>query len=147
MQDFARDYESKSPKAVASLRSDFEMLLTLYDFPAEHWKHLRSTNPIESTFATVKHRQNATKGAGSRAAGLAMAFELMRLAQKSWRRLDAPQLLPQVRARGAVSRLGSSRCGGKPSPLLPPLRPAQVLDFDSFPPSGTPPDGSAIHNS
>lgn len=95
---FVRSYGAKYPKACASLQTDRERLLTLFDFPAEHWKHLRSTNPIESTFATVKHRQRATKGAGSRAAGLAMAFELMRLAQRSWRKLDAPHLLPQVRA-------------------------------------------------
>mgnify|MGYP000025204296 FL=1 len=98
LDGFVRSYGAKYPKACASLNTDRERLLTLYDFPAEHWKHLRSTNPIESTFATVKHRQRATKGAGSRAAGLAMAFELMRLAQRSWRRLDAPHLLPQVRA-------------------------------------------------
>jgi len=70
---FIAEYEAKYPKATTALDSDFEKLTTHFDFPAEHWKHLRTTNPIESTFATVKLRQRVTKGAGSRAAGLAMA--------------------------------------------------------------------------
>src|SRR5208282_1968492 len=69
-----------------------------FDFPAEHWVHLRTTNPIESTFATVKLRQRVTKGAGSRNAGLAMAFRLLLLAASSWRRLNGRDLLPLVRA-------------------------------------------------
>ena len=115
LDGFVRDYQAKYPKATASLQTDRERLLTLYDFPAEHWKHLRSTNPIESSFATVKHRQRATKGAGSRAAGLAMAFELMRLAQRSWRRLDAPHLLRQVQA-GAVFEDGVATQTPSPDP-------------------------------
>jgi transposase-like protein len=95
---FADAYGAKYPKAVASLVESRDRLLTFFDFPAEHWKHLRTTNPIESTFATVKLRQRVTKGAGSRAAGLAMAFKLMQSAQRSWRRLDAPELIPLVRA-------------------------------------------------
>jgi putative transposase len=91
-------YGAKYPKLAKCLSTDREALLTHFDFPAEHWKHLRTTNPIESTFATVKHRQRATKGAGSRAAGLAMAFKLLLAAERSWRRLDAPALLPLVRA-------------------------------------------------
>src|SRR5262249_22085337 len=71
---FVDEFKAKYPKAVASLVDNWERLLTFFDFPAEHWKHLRTTNPIESTFATVKLRQRATKGAGSRNAGLAMAF-------------------------------------------------------------------------
>ena len=117
LDGFVRDYQAKYPKAAASLQTDRERLLTLYDFPAEHWKHLRSTNPIESTFATVKHRQRATKGAGSRAAGLAMAFELMRLAQRSWRRLDAPHLLPQVQA-GAIFEDGVAAQAPPPEPTV-----------------------------
>jgi putative transposase len=65
------------PKAVKSLVTDVPRLLTHFDFPAAHWKHLRSTNPVESTFATVKHRTQVTKGAGSRTAGLTMAFKLL----------------------------------------------------------------------
>ena len=95
---FSDEFKAKYPKAVASLVDKKDRLLTFYDFPAEHWKHLRTTNPIESTFATVKLRQRVTKGAGSRNAGLAMAFKLMQAAEKTWRRLDAQELLPQVRA-------------------------------------------------
>ncbi len=98
MEKFAEDYGAKHPKAVASLVDNRDRLLTFFDFPAEHWKHLRTTNPIESTFATVKLRQRVTKGAGSRAAGLAMAFKLMQSAQRTWRCLDAAQLLPLLRA-------------------------------------------------
>jgi len=95
---FADEFKAKYPKAVASLVDNKDRLLTFFDYPAEHWKHLRTTNPIESTFATVKLRQRVTKGAGSRNAGLAMAFKLIQVAEKTWRRLDAQELLPQVRA-------------------------------------------------
>jgi hypothetical protein len=95
---FATDYEAKYPKAVKSLQTEADKLTTHFDFPAEHWKHLRTTNPIESTFATVKLRQRVTKGAGSRKAGLAMAYRLLLLAEASWRRLNGHQLLPLVRA-------------------------------------------------
>jgi putative transposase len=98
MQRFAQDYEAKYPKAVKALFTDVPRLLTHFDFPAAHWKHIRSTNPIESTFATVKLRTRVTKGAGSRAAGLTMAFKLLHAAQCTWRRLDAHDLLPLVRA-------------------------------------------------
>lgn len=107
MQHFAQDYEVKYPKAVKSLVTDVARLLTHFDFPAAHWKHLRSTNPIESTFATVKHRPRVTKGAGSRTAGLTMAFKLLETAQRTWRRIDAPDLLPLVRA-GVVFKDGQS---------------------------------------
>jgi transposase-like protein len=95
---FVADYESKYPKATKVLEDDLDKLTAHFDFPAEHWKHLRTTNPIESTFATVKLRQRVTKGAGSRNAGLAMAYRLLLLAEGSWRRLDSSQLLPLVRA-------------------------------------------------
>ena len=98
MATFATDYEAKYPKAVKSLQTEADKLMTHFDFPAEHWKHLRTTNPIESTFATVKLRQRVTKGAGSRKAGLAMAYRLLLLAEASWRRLNGHQLLPLVRA-------------------------------------------------
>jgi transposase-like protein len=95
---FAQDYAAKYPKAVKSLTTDVARLLTHFEFPAAHWKHIRTTNPIESTFATVKLRTRVTKGAGSRTAGLTMAFKLLEAAQQSWRRLDAHELLPLVRA-------------------------------------------------
>ena len=95
---FVEEFKAKYPKALASLLDNWERLVTFYDFPADHWKHLRTTNPIESTFATVKLRQRVTKGAGSRSAGLAMAFKLLLTAERTWRRLDSPELLPQVRA-------------------------------------------------
>ncbi len=98
MQQFTQEYETKYPKAVKALVTDVPRLLTHFDFPAAHWKHIRSTNPIESTFATVKLRTRVTKGAGSRVAGLTMAFKLLQAAQRTWRRLDTPDLLPLVRA-------------------------------------------------
>lgn len=95
---FEAEYGAKYPKAVTSLRRDFPKLLTFYAFPAEHWKHLRTTNVIESPFATVRLRQRVTKGAGSRTKGLLMAYKLLRMAAERWRRVDGPQLLPLVRA-------------------------------------------------
>ena len=78
---FVADYRVKWPKAVAKIADDLDVLLAFYDYPAEHWVHLRTTNPIESTFATVRLRQRVTKGPGSRAAGIAMAFKLIESAQ------------------------------------------------------------------
>lgn len=98
IDDFVETYEAKYPKAAASLTDGREQLVTFFDFPAEHWLHLRTTNPIESTFATVKLRQRVTKGAGSRAAGLAMAFKLLLAAERTWRRLNGHEKLPLVRA-------------------------------------------------
>lgn len=95
---FVAAYAAKYPKAVDSLTADQERLLTHFAFPAEHWGHLRTTNPIESTRAPVKLRQRVTKGAGSRTAGLTMAFKLLTMAQQRWRRLNAPHLVAQVRA-------------------------------------------------
>ena len=95
---FARDYGAKFPKAVAKIVDDLDPLLTFYDFPAEHWQHLRTTNPIESTFSTVRLRTRVTKGPGSRAAGLAMAFKLIEAAQDRWRALNGPHLVVLVRA-------------------------------------------------
>src|SRR5690554_5897814 len=84
--DFAEEYGAKYPKALDSLTRDHDKLLTFFDFPAEHWKHLRTSNPIESTFATVRLRQRVTKGPGSRTRGLTMAFKLIQMAQDRWRR-------------------------------------------------------------
>ena len=96
--DFRTDFEAKYPKAVASLTSDSDRLLTIFDFPAEHWVHLRTTNPIESTFATVRLRHRVTKGSGSRQKGLTMAYKLLDMAQARWRRITAAHLVPLVRA-------------------------------------------------
>lgn len=88
---FRKEYEAKYPKAVACLEEDQEELLTFYDFPAEHWTHVRTTNPIESAFAPAKIRTRKTKGAGSRGAGLAMAYKLLEVRQGRWRRINAPE--------------------------------------------------------
>lgn len=90
---FVAAYEDKYPKAVASLLRDREKMLTFYDFPAAHWQSIRSTNVVESAFATVRLRQRVTKGAGSRAKGLTMAFKLLAMAEKRWRRIRSPQLV------------------------------------------------------
>jgi transposase-like protein len=95
---FSDAYRAKWPKAVAKVTDDLDMLLAFYDYPAEHWIHLRTTNPIESTFATVRLRQRVTKGPGSRAAGVAMAFKLIESAQHRWRAVNAPHLVALVRA-------------------------------------------------
>ncbi len=95
---FAKEFGAKWPKAVAKIVDDAEELLAFYDFPAEHWIHLKTTNPIESTFATVRLRTRVTKGPGSRAAGLAMAFKLIESAQDRWRAVNGPHLVALVRA-------------------------------------------------
>ena len=95
---FDAAYGAKFPKATAKITDDLDELLAFYDCPAEHWVHLRTTNPIESTFATVRHRSKVTKGPGSRAAGLAMAFKLIESAQDHWRMVNAPHLVALVRA-------------------------------------------------
>jgi len=102
---FETAYGAKFPKAVAKITDDVEELLAFYDYPAEHWIHLRTTNPIESTFATVRHRTKITRGPGSRAAGLAMAFKLIEAAQARWRAVNAPHLVALVRA-GATFEAG-----------------------------------------
>ncbi|PRX40642.1 transposase-like protein [Nonomuraea fuscirosea] len=95
---FEAAYGAKFPKAVAKITDDVEELLAFYNYPAEHWRHLRTTNPIESTFATVRHRTKVTKGPGSRAAGLAMAFKLIESAQRRWRAVNGAHLVALVRA-------------------------------------------------
>jgi putative transposase len=95
---FAKDYGAKWPKAAEKITSDQDQLLAFFDFPAEHWIHLKTTNPIESTFATVRLRTKVTKGPGSRAAGLAMAYKLIESAQTRWRAVNAPHLVKLVRA-------------------------------------------------
>jgi len=98
IERFSQEFEAKYPKAVDTLTKNQGELLTFFDFPAEHWIHLRTTNPIESTFATVKARTKKTRGAGSRQAGLAMAFKLLLSAEKHWRRITAPHLVALVQA-------------------------------------------------
>ncbi len=98
IEAFKRDYGAKWPKAVAKIVDDAVPLLSFFDYPAEHWVHLKTTNPIESTFATVRLRTKVTKGPGSRAAGLAMAYKLIEAAQDRWRSVNAPHLVALVRA-------------------------------------------------
>ena len=93
---FVATYQAKYPEAVECLEKDRDVLLAFYDFPAEHWIHLRTTNPIESTFATVRLRHRRTKGNGSRVACLAMVFKLCESAAKTWRLLNGAKLLPDV---------------------------------------------------
>ncbi|MFJ1804014.1 IS256 family transposase [Streptomyces sp. NPDC088180] len=101
---FAKQYGAKFPKAVKKIVDDEDELLAFYNFPAEHWIHLRTTNPIESTFATVRLRTKVTKGAGSRAAALAMVFKLVESAQARWRAVNAPHLVALVRAGARFER-------------------------------------------
>ena len=102
---FVAEYGTKWPKAAAKITDDLEVLLAFYDYPAEHWIHLRTINPIESTFATVRLRQRITKGPGSRADGIAMALKLIESAQRHWRAVNAPHLVALVRA-GATFKNG-----------------------------------------
>jgi len=94
--DFMEAYGNKYPKACACLRKDKDQLFTFYDFPAKHWQHIRTTNPIESTFATVRHRTRQTKGCGSVEATLSMVFKLGMSAEKGWRRLRGYELIDKV---------------------------------------------------
>jgi putative transposase len=98
IEAFAGDDGVKWPTAVAKITDDAEDLLPFFDFPAEHWQHLKTSNPIESTFATVRLRTRVTKGPGSKAAGLAMAFKLLESAQDRWRAVNGPHLVALVRA-------------------------------------------------
>jgi transposase-like protein len=92
---FLAKYEAKYDKAAACLAKDREALLVFYDFPAEHWKHIRTSNPIESTFATVRHRTTRTKGCLSHDTGV-IIFKMIQAAQSSWRRLDGQNQLPKL---------------------------------------------------
>jgi transposase-like protein len=102
---FKLAYGAKFGKAVAKITDDLDELLRFYDYPAEHWIHLRTTNPIESTFATVRNRSKITKGPGSKAAGIAMAFKLIEAAQDRWRAVNGAHLVALVRA-GATFKNG-----------------------------------------
>ncbi|MCA1606703.1 MAG: IS256 family transposase [Acidobacteria bacterium] len=105
IKEFASEFGTKWPKAVAKIEDDKEALLAFFDYPAEHWRHLRTTNPIESVFAPVRARTDVTKGPGSRQAGLAMIFKLMEAAEGRWRKLTGAHLVALVRA-GAKFRNG-----------------------------------------
>ncbi len=98
IKEFEGEFGTKWPKAVKKITDDEEALLAFYDYPAEHWRHLRTTNPIESAFATVRARTGITKGPGSREAGVAMIFKLLEAAEGRWRRLNGYRLIPLVRA-------------------------------------------------
>ena len=93
---FVKTDEAKYPQAIECLVKDRGVLLTFYDFPAEHWRHIRTTNPIESVFSTVRLRHAKTKGSGSRSACLTMVYKLMESASKGWRALNGSKLLPEV---------------------------------------------------
>ena len=102
---FEAVFRPKHPKAVGCLAKDLDEMFTFFDFPAEHWQHIRTSNPIESAFSTVRLRTRVTKGAGSRDKALTMAFKLLEMAQVRWRKITAAELLPLVRA-GVVFRDG-----------------------------------------
>jgi transposase-like protein len=123
---FEVDYGAKYPKAVAKIVDDADVLLEFYRYPAEHWIHLRTTNPIESTFATVRLRTKVTKGPGSRAAGIAMAYKLIDAAQARWRAVNAPHLVALVRA-GAVFHKG--KLLERPVDITPP-EPAESAETE-----------------
>jgi transposase-like protein len=98
LERFREQFDAKYPKAVAKLDNDWVHLTAFYDFPAEHWRHLRTSNAIESSFATVKLRTRVTKGAGSKKAALAMAYKLLDAAQERWRRFNGHELVADVLA-------------------------------------------------
>jgi len=105
LEAFRGEWEAKYPKALAKLDRDPSALTAHFDFPAEHWRHLRTTNPIESSFATVKLRTRVQKGAGSKAAALAMAYKLLDAASERWRRFNGHELVADVLA-GATFKDG-----------------------------------------
>ena len=105
LADGFRESSESSWAELLHITDHLDVLLAFYDYPTEHWIHLRKTNPIQSTFATVRLRQRVTKGPGSRAAGVARAFELIESAQARWRTVNAPHLVAQVRA-GATFEKG-----------------------------------------
>jgi putative transposase len=105
LEAFRDEFDAKYPKAVAKLDRDWHALTAFYEFPAEHWRHLRTSNAIESSFATVKLRTRVTKGAGSKKAALAMAYKLLDAAQERWRRFNGHELVTDVLA-GATFKDG-----------------------------------------
>ncbi|QIS09734.1 hypothetical protein F5544_09165 [Nocardia arthritidis] len=114
---FEIDYGAKYPKAVAKVNDDFDVLLEFFKYPAEHWIHLRTTNPIESTFASVRLRTKVTKGPGSRAAGIAMAYKLIEATQARWHKVNAPELVLSSAPERCSTKASSSN-GRARSPRL-----------------------------
>lgn len=98
IEEFASEFGAKWPKAVSKIVEDKDALLTFYDYPALHWRRLRSTNPIESVFAPLRARTDITKGPGSREAGLSMIYKLIEVAEGRWRKLSGAHLVALVRA-------------------------------------------------
>jgi putative transposase len=96
LDQFLNLYKAKYPKACDCLEKDKHKLFTFYDFPAAHWQHLRTTNPIESTFSSIRHRSKQTKGCGSRIATLSLVFKLAKEVEKRWQRLKCSQLIEKV---------------------------------------------------
>lgn len=121
LASFQAEYADKYPKAVACLTKDKDSLFTLMQYPAAHWIHLRTTNPIESGFSTVKARTRTTKGAGSRDAGLAMAFKLITMAERRWRKINSSHLVPLVQT-GTKFPDGKTR-------ILPDLPSDSIIDL------------------
>jgi hypothetical protein len=114
---FEAAYGTKFPKATAKITDDTEELLAFYDYPCEHWVHLRTTNPIESTFATVRHRTKVTKGPGSKAAGLTMAFKLIRVLDILCRRDGVHKI---IALSSMDARLVTPRCADRRYAAVPP---------------------------
>lgn len=104
IKTFVKLYGAKFPKAVKKITDDQDRLLAFYGFPVGHWIHLRTTNPIESMFSTVRLRTKVTRGASSRTAALAMVFKLVESAQQRWRAVNAPHLVALVRAGARFER-------------------------------------------
>jgi len=104
-KDFIGEFRARWPKASAKIEDDLDHLLTFYDFPLEHWIHLKTSNPIESSFSPVRARTRVTNGAGSRTAGLSMAFKLIEAASDHWRSVNGAHLVALVRA-GAKFKKG-----------------------------------------
>jgi transposase-like protein len=112
IEAFAKEFGMKWPKAIEKITSDKEALLTFYDYPAEHWRHLRTTNPVESVFAPVRARTDITKGPGSRQAGLAMIYKLIEAAEGRWRKLTGSHLVALVRAGATFTHRPSGMSPG-----------------------------------
>ena len=130
---FEEEYGVRYAKAVETLIKDQERMLTFFDFPAEHWLHLRTTNPIESTFATVKARTKKTKGAGSRKAGLAMAWKLLLAAEQRWRNVNAPHLVALVKAGVEFPNGNAEMLQCEPEPEEPFMPIPWILAADGVP--------------